>query len=223
MAKLKKYTFSGEASGELTVNKALLEGETSQQLIKDYIVAIRANARQWSASTKGRSDVDHSKKKPFKQKGTGNARQGSLASPQYRGGGIVFGPKPKFNQQVRVNRKEKLAAIRQLLAEKVAEKRIYIIKDFGELKKPQTKTVWAFLQSQKIGTRPVLFVGEGSYKDELAVPSDKHDAVRKSVNNIPRSGFVLAANVNGYDVSCAHSIVISEAAFKELTKRVVEA
>ena len=76
-------------------------------MIKDYIVALRANKRQWSANTKGRTEVNHSNKKPWRQKGTGNARQGTFAAPQFKGGGVVFGPKPKFDQHVRINRQER--------------------------------------------------------------------------------------------------------------------
>ena len=97
------------------------------------------------------------------------------------------------------------------------------MKNFADLKKPQTKTVWAFLRAQKMEVRPTLFVGEGTYQDEISIPSDKHDAMKKSVRNIPGSAFVLAANVNGYDLVCAHYIVITKAAFEELTKRLVVA
>ena len=99
----------------------LIDAEANSQMIKDYIVALRANARQWSANTKTRSEVKHTTKKPHPQKGQGRARHGSLVGPQYRGGGRVFGPKPKFDQHVRVNQKERKAAIRFLLAEKLKE------------------------------------------------------------------------------------------------------
>ena len=74
-------------------------------MIKDYIIALSANQRQWNASTQTRSEVNHSTKKPFAQKGTGNARQGFLGSPQFRGGGRVHAPRPKYDQHVRINRK----------------------------------------------------------------------------------------------------------------------
>ena len=99
-------------------------------MIKDYIVALRANARQWSANTKTRSEVKHTTKKPHPQKGQGRARQGSLVSPQYRGGGRVFGPKPKFDQHVRINQKERKAAIRFFLAEKLKENRVWLIESY---------------------------------------------------------------------------------------------
>src|SRR5690349_7181997 len=116
---LKKYKLDGQEVGTVKISSQLAEAEANTQMIKDYIVAIRENQRQWSASTKGRSEVVHTTKKPYRQKGTGNARQGSLVSPQFRGGGIVHGPKPKFDQHVRINKKEKKAAIRALIGEKI--------------------------------------------------------------------------------------------------------
>src|SRR4029079_6416271 len=99
-------------------------------MVKDYIIALRANARQWSANTKGRSEVSHSTKKPHPQKGGGRARQGSLVAPQYKGGGRVFAPKPKFEQHVRINRKERQAAIRFLISEKWKANKLHIVDSF---------------------------------------------------------------------------------------------
>ncbi|WP_071170947.1 50S ribosomal protein L4, partial [Chlamydia psittaci] len=87
MVLLSKFDFSGEKTGEVEVSDSFfVQEEGGLQLVKDYLTAIRANKRQWSANTKNRSEVSHSTKKPFKQKGTGNARQGCLAAPQFRGG-----------------------------------------------------------------------------------------------------------------------------------------
>ena len=111
MATLKKYDLQGKEVGKVDLDDALLKAGTHPQSIKDYIVAIRKNARQWSASTKVRKEVSHTGRKPHPQEGQGRSRQGDLAAPQYKGGGIVFGPKPKFNMHVRINRKERRAAI----------------------------------------------------------------------------------------------------------------
>ena len=92
MATLKKYDLAGKESGEVSISDDLLTLQANPQMIKDYIVALRANRRQWSASTQTRAEVNHSKKKPFAQKGTGNARQGFLGSPQFRGGGARSWP-----------------------------------------------------------------------------------------------------------------------------------
>lgn len=227
MANLKKYTLSGKESGEVSVNDLFFEASANHQMVKDYIVALRANLRQWSACTKGRSEVSHSTKKPHRQKGTGNARQGTLAAPQYKGGGIVFGPKPKFDQHVHINRKERRQAIHYLLVEKIKRERVLIVEDgvFSEsFETPSTKSVMTFLKHHQIDRRPVLFVGEGRFEEfdvigetiKISVYSDKHFNFKKSIQNVPRSKFAQAANVNGYDIMAAHTIVITESALAEL-------
>ena len=226
MVTLKKYNLSGEEVGAVTVEESFLDVDANRQMIKDYIVALRANIRQWSANTKGRSEVSHSNKKPFRQKGTGNARQGSLASPQFRGGGIVFGPKPKFNQHTRINRKERHLASRHLLAEKIKNSDVVVLEDqaLKGLEKPSTKSVATFLKKQKLDGRRILFVGEGEYheievdgyKRKISIASDKHNSFKKSVRNLPKSAFVIAQNINGYDLIAAQRVVISESALAEL-------
>ncbi len=226
MGTLKKYNLKGEEVGEVAVEDTFLDVDANRQMIKDYIVALRANIRQWSANTKGRSEVSHSNKKPHRQKGTGSARQGTLAAPQCRGGGVVFGPKPKFNQHIRVNRKERHLASRHLLSDKIKNADIFVLEDAAlkGLEKPSTKSVASFLKTQKIDGRRILFVGEGEYhevevegeKRKVSVASDKHDAFKKSVRNLPKSAFVIAQNVNGYDLIAAQRVVISESALEEL-------
>ncbi len=127
MSTLKKYNLEGQEVGHVAVSETLANAEANGQMIKDYIIALRANARQWSANTKTRGEVNHSTKKPHPQKGGGRARQGRLSSPQYKGGGRVFGPRPKFDQHVRINKKERKAAIRFLISEKIRENQILIL------------------------------------------------------------------------------------------------
>lgn len=224
MSKLKKYNLAGKATGDVTVNKHLAEAEANGQSIKDYIVAIRANARQWSANTKTRSEVNHTTKKPHPQKGQGRARHGNLVGPQFRGGGRVFGPKPKFDQHVKINQKERKAAIRYLLAEKIKDNRLWVIEDI-EMKEPKTKTVADFLK--ELNTRgKTLFLGDSTFvevetegkKQRVTVSSDKHEHFIKSIRNLPRADFKLASNVSGYDVVAAGNIVVTEAALDELNQ-----
>ena len=224
MVTLKKYNLKGEEIGHIKVNKTLTDAEANGQMIKDYIIALRRNARQWSANTKGRSEVNHSTKKPHPQKGQGRARQGRLSSPQYKGGGRVFGPKPKFDQHIRINKKERQAAIRFLLAEKIRDNKVHIIES-TEIDAPKTKTVSFFIESCKLGKR-VLFLGESSFaeieigdtKHRFNVHSDKHHNFIKSMRNIPKTEFSLATNISGYDVILAHDIVMTESAFEELNQ-----
>lgn len=226
MVALKKYNLSGEDVGEVDLEDAFVEVEANPQLVKDYIVALRANIRQWSANTKGRSEVNHSNKKPHRQKGTGGARQGTLAAPQCRGGGIVFGPKPKFNQHVRVNRKERRLASRSLFADRVKNSSVIVLEDkaFVDLEKPSTKTIVNLLEKHDLKGKRILFVAEGSYHEiemeggrhKVSLIDEKHTNFKKSVRNLPKSAFVIAQNVNGYDLAAAQKIVISESALVEL-------
>lgn len=224
MAKLKKYNIDGKELGQVSVEEHLINAEANSQMIKDYIVALRANARQWSANTKTRSEVKHSTKKPHPQKGQGRARQGSLVSPQYRGGGRVFGPKPKFDQHVKINQKERKAAIRFLLAEKIKDNRVRLINS-TEMKEPKTKSIVELLKGLDVKGR-VLFLGEGTFAEvktegvtqRVSVSSKKHEHFVKSVRNLPRSDFMLASNISGYDLMIAQDIIMTESALHELNQ-----
>lgn len=219
MVTLKKFNLNGEAVGEVTVDKDFLDVEAHGQMIKDYIVALQANKRQWSANTKGRTEVNHSNKKPWRQKGTGNARQGTLAAPQFKGGGVVFGPKPKFDQHTRINRKERRMAIRQLLVDKIKNNGVVLVEDDvfkGALSEPKTQVIATFLKGLNIYGRRVLFVAESSEQNE-APQEDAHAVFKKSARNLPKSNFILASNMNGYEVMAAHGLVMTESALRELT------
>lgn len=213
MAKLMKYSLSGKKVGEIELEDALFEAEANHQMIKDYIVALRANARQWSANTKTRRQVAHTTKKPHPQKGTGRARQGSLVSPQFRGGGRAHGPKPKFDQHVRINRKERRAAIRSLIAEKLRENKVWVL-DSIQLDEPKTQTVAKFLNAQGIEGR-TLFLTETPNPFSETKP---HQAFVLSVRNIPGSACHSATQISGYDLLVARQIVLSEAALGEVVK-----
>lgn len=222
MATLKKYNLAGKEIGQVNLNEELIHAEANSQMIKDYIIALRANARQWSANTKTRAEVKHTTKKPHPQKGQGRARQGSLVAPQYRGGGRVFGPKPKFDQHVRINRKERKAAIRFLLAEKLKENKVWLIED-SKMEEPKTKTISKLLEALQLNGR-VLFLGESEFTEietegkvqRVSVSTDKHDNFIKSVRNLPKTNFMLASNISGYDVMIAREIVLTESALNEL-------
>lgn len=210
MATIKKFDLSGKEIGDISIDDAVLKKGANSQMIKDYIVAIRANARQWSASTKTRAEVNHSGQKPHPQKGTGRARQGYLGAPQYKGGGRVGGPRPKFDQHVTINRKEKRAAIRHLLAEKIQNDEMVVLEN-GALKAPKTKKVATFLKGQKKFGRKVLFVAEKT-------SAKKDDHFIKSMRNIPGAAFVLLDNVSGYDIVAHRTIVLMEPAVEHLMK-----
>lgn len=223
MATLKKYNLAGEEVGQVVVDDLFLNAQANGQMIKDYIVALRKNARQWSANTKTRSEVKHTTKKPHPQKGQGRARHGSLVGPQFRGGGRVFGPKPKFDQHVRINQKERLAAIRFLLSQKFKEEKIRII-DETAMEAPKTKVVADLLKGFGIAGKRILFLGESSFiqfeaegqQYRFNVSSTQHEVFSRSMRNLPKADFKLASNISGYDVVIAHDIVMTEAALNEL-------
>lgn len=222
VSQLKKFNLQGQQVGTVAVDERLATAEAHSQMIKDYITAIRENLRQWSANTKGRSEVNHTTRKPHPQKGGGRSRQGSLAAPQYKGGGRVFGPKPKFDQHVRINKKERLSAIRALLAEKIGQECLVVI-DSPEISTPKTSTFTGFLKTAALEGK-VLFLGEGSFVDitvedmvhRFSIPSDQHENFIKSIRNIPTASFKLVSNISGYDIARCKNIVLTEAALKEL-------
>lgn len=220
MADLKKYNLAGKEVGHVSLEDELLKSDANSQMVKDYIVALRENARQWSAFTKSRAEVCHSGKKPHPQKGTGRARQGYLGAPQYKGGGRVHAPKPKFDQHIRINRKEKRAAIRHLLVEKIRNNRLHVLQ-FDHLKEPKTQKISHFLKSLKLDGQRILFLGDGLHSGRKEAnptqsPTEKFDTFVKSIRNIPRSEFMLMPNVSGYDVLVNHDLIIMESALDQL-------
>jgi large subunit ribosomal protein L4 len=210
VASIKKYDFSGKEVGEVKIDDEWLKAPANMQMIKDYLVAIRNNQRQWSANTKTRAEVSHSGQKPHPQKGTGKARQGYLGAPQYKGGGRVFTPRPKFDQHVRINRKEKRAAIRSLLVDKIQNGGLHILQT-PSLKAPKTKQVAEFLQKRSLESRRILFVGETP-----GAASEAYDNLILSLRNVPKLGFAHLPNVSGYDVARHQDIFIMEPAVNEL-------
>jgi large subunit ribosomal protein L4 len=223
VATLKKYNLEGNVIGDVEIDERIANAEANGQMVKDYIVAIRANMRQWSANTKTRSEVSHSTKKPHPQKGGGRSRQGMLSAPQYKGGGRVHSPRPKFDQHVRINKKERQAAIRALFGDKIRSNNVIVIDD-NTMESPRTKAIASFLKNTEISKR-VLFLGEGHYADidmgddmvqQISISSTKHDNFIMSIRNVPKVEFSLLKNVSGYDLMIAHKIVLTESALQEL-------
>lgn len=222
MVKAKKYSLDGKELGEVNTG-TLATAQANSQMVKDYIVAIRENKRQWSASTKTRSEVKHTTAKPRPQKGTGSARQGCLVAPQFRGGGVVFGPKPKFDQHVRINKKERRQAIAALIADKIKSGNLHVITS-TEMDAPKTKTIADLMDKLGFNRGRVLFLGE-SEKIEVEtegktvsanIKCRKHENFAKSLRNIPKTEFSLATQVSGYDLMVARNIVVTEPALTEL-------
>jgi len=208
--KLKKYDLQGKEVEEVEVKDSLLKSSVNSQLIKDYIVAVRKNARQWSANTKGRSEIALSNSKPHPQKGTGRARQGCIKVSQYRKGAVVFGPKPKFDQHVRINKKERRAAIHYLLAQKVTDGKMHLL-NLGGMKAPKTKSVCKFLDAAGLHEKKVLFLC-----DEEDKTKEERTNFYLSMRNIPGAHFMPLSSISGYDLMRAHEVVVIDSAQKQL-------
>jgi len=208
VATLKKYDLTGSDKGEVSIEDSLCEVPANPQMVKDFLVLQRANKRQWSASTQSRGEVSHSKRKPFAQKGTGNARQGFLGAPQFRGGGRVHAPRPKFDQNVQMNRKEKRLAIRHLLSEKIKGAKTHVL-EYAPLQSPQTKTLAKLLKTLNFSGKRVLFLAE---KQEAAA----YETLSKSLRNLPKVQFNYLVHVSGQDLALCQELFILESAVEEL-------
>ena len=207
--KLKKYNLEGKELQEIFIDDALLGISIHHQLIKDYVVAIQKNGRQWSANTKGRSEIALSNKKPHPQKGTGRARQGCIKTAQYRKGAVVFGPKPKFDQHVKINRKERRAAIHYLLAQKVGQGALCFLQ-LEDLNEPKTKRVCRFLEAAGLKNKAVLFLC-----DSAEPVKENRERFYLSMRNIPRTRFLPIENINGYDLMRMQQVVVIDTAEKK--------
>lgn len=215
MAYLNEYNLAGEEVGKIEIDDALLAPAANTQMIKDYVTALRANARQWSANTKTRAEVNHSGKKPHPQKGTGRARQGYLGAPQYKGGGRVHAPRPKFDQHVKVNKKEKRAVIRQLLIEKILNNSLHVLQ-FEEMIKPQTKQVARFLKERGLENKKIIFLAEGGNEGQTTILLEKYQMLLLSARNILGLRFLPLTIVNGYDVIANQHLIVMDSAVDQL-------
>lgn len=209
MVALKKYDLHGKEVGSVQIDEALLQDEANPQSIKDYIVALRNNARQWSASTKVRKEINKTGRKPHPQKGQGRSRQGDFAAPQYRGGGVVFGPKPKFDIHVRINKKERRAAVRTLIAEKIKGGQVHILEK-GDLKQPKTQKLADFFTAVPGLDKRVLLLCE-----HKSGKKNHHVNLLKSIRNIPKKEYAWIAQVNGYELIRSHTLIVLDSALDE--------
>jgi large subunit ribosomal protein L4 len=157
MAELEVYKISGEKAGSMTVEDSALGEEVSPALMHRAVVSYEANLRQGSANTKTRGDRKGSGKKPWKQKGTGRARVGSVRSPLWRGGGVIFGPKPR-DFTMKLSKKEKTLALKGAVRGKVLDNEVKVVEGL-QLDEAKTKKVSSFLKAVDAKST-VLFVSE---------------------------------------------------------------
>ena len=160
MAKTQVLNLKGEKVKDITLNDSVWNVEANESVMHDAIVLAQASLRQGTASTKTRSEVSGGGRKPYKQKGTGNARQGSTRSPQWPGGGIVFGPKPRKYDK-KQNRKERRLALKSALSAKFQDKELVIVENLN-LDTNKTKDFNAMLKKLNIAGK-TLVVNAGGF------------------------------------------------------------
>ena len=200
MAQIDVYNQEAAVVKQVELNDAVFGIEPNQQSIYDAVLVYLAGLRQGTHSTKTRSEVSGSGKKPFRQKGTGRARQGSTRATQWRHGAIAFGPHPiKYN--LKMNRKVRRLAFRSALSEKVADNNLRVIENinFDEIK---TKKAVALLNAFGFD-RKTLFVADAS---------EDFDNAFLSMRNIPNATVVTVSQLNVYDIANADKIVFTETA-----------
>ena len=202
MAKTQVFNQKGEKVKDLTLKDSVWNVEVNASVMKDAIVLAQASLRQGTASTKTRSEVSGGGRKPYKQKGTGNARQGSTRSPQWPGGGIVFGPKPR-NYDKKQNRKERRLALKSALTSKLKDKELVVV-DSLAMETNKTKDFNEMLKNLKVNGKAVVVYGEDN--ENLFLASRNNDKVA-----------VLAADeINVLDLVAASYLLIDESSVKKI-------
>ena len=171
MSTIKQYTSAGEAAADLTVDEAQLVLDKGAQALKDAVVAIRNAMRAGTASTKGKGEVAGSNKKPWKQKGTGNARAGFRQSPVWRGGGVAHGPKPR-SFKTKLNKKVWALAFARAFSDRLVEGDVIVVDAFS-LEAPKTKLMAKFLKDLGVDRTAVV------------IQKEVDDTVVLAVRNLP--------------------------------------
>lgn len=208
MASVKKLNILGEEVGSIKLDDAVFGAEYNESLIHQVVVAYLANQRQGTKSTLTRSEVRGHAKKPWRQKGTGRARQGSTKGPQWRGGGIVFAPKPRdFSKKV--NKEAKKNAFISAISTKLAQKEIIVLDNIN-IKEAKTKFVADILKNLHLD-KTVLFVTKGNDENLLRASS-----------NIELADVTTAGQLNTYDIICCNKLVLTEDAIKAIEEAYVK-
>jgi large subunit ribosomal protein L4 len=191
---------SGAKAGTVDLPEDLFDVQVNVPLIHQVVVAQLAAARQGTADTKTRGEVAGGGRKPYRQKGTGRARQGSIRAPQFTGGGVVHGPTPR-NYEQRTPKKMKAAALRGALSDRARNARVHVVSSLVEGDTPSTKAALALLD-QVSQRRHVLVVVE---RGDLAA--------WKSLRNVDRVHLLVPDQLNTYDVLISDDVVFTKAAF----------
>ncbi len=204
MAKANIFDKDGSSAGTVDLPKSLFEAEINEFAVHEAVVAYLANQRQGTVNTKERSDVAGGGKKPWKQKGTGRARAGTIRSPLWRGGGTVFGPHPR-EHRVKLNKKVKRVALKSSLTSRALSGDVLVIKALA-FEVPKTKTFAGVLKNMDAYPR----------KKTLVVLDKATEATLKSARNVAGVRLTAADKVNTYDVVWADKIVVTSDALRRM-------
>ena len=202
MPKIDVYDINGKKVKELELNEAVFGIEPNEAVVHSVLVNFLANQRQGTQSTKTRSEVSGGGRKPWRQKGTGRARQGSIRAPQWIKGGIALGPKPR-SYKYTVNKKERQLAIKSLLSSKVLENNLVVV-DSLPLKDIKTKEMVKALSNLKVEGKALIMLPE------------KNENVQKSARNIEGVKTTLVGTINVYDLLKYNKLVLTLDTVKKL-------
>lgn len=207
MKKLSVLNIKGEKVSDITLNETVWGIEPNDAVLYDAIRLTRNNLRQGTLSTKTRGEVRGGGRKPWRQKGTGRARQGSIRSPQWTGGGVVFGPTPR-SFAIKMNRKERKLALKSALAYKVIDNELIIL-DKLNFETNKTKEALEVLNNLKIDRNILIVV------DEL------DDNIILATRNIKNVTLIEANEINTYDIVAANHLIVTENAVKMIEEVLV--
>ena len=201
MANVSVYNMEGKEVGTIELNDAIFGVEVNEHLVHLAVVQQLANNRQGTQKAKTRSEVSGGGRKPWRQKGTGHARQGSTRSPQWTGGGVVFAPTPR-DYSFKLNRKEKRLALKSALTSKVNDSKLIVVDElkFDEIKTKNFQNVMDNLKVNK----------------GLVVLAEKDDNVILSARNIPTIQTALTNTINVYDIMKAGTVVLTKDAVAKI-------
>ena len=202
MPKIDVYNMEGKKVSDVELNDNVFGIEPNEAIVHSVLVNYLANQRQGTQSTKTRAEVSGGGRKPWRQKGTGRARQGSIRAPQWIKGGIALGPKPR-SYKYTVNKKEKRLAIKSVLSSKVLEKELTVVNEI-KLKEIKTKEMQKALNNLKVEGKTLILLPE------------KNETVQKSARNIEGVKTTLVNTINVYDLLKYKNLVITLDTVKKL-------
>jgi large subunit ribosomal protein L4 len=204
MTTLETLKWDGKKAGKVSIDLKVAKETSSADLIHRAVLRQLANKRQGTASTLTRSEVRGGGRKPYKQKGTGRARQGSIRTPLRPGGGVIFGPKPR-SYNLDMNRKERRLALRTALMFRIAD--FKTVEDFGStLDQPKTSEIINGLSR----------LGIEKTEKVLVILDNPSDVIRKSINNIEKVKLIAADQLNVFDILNANKLVIGQSAINKI-------